>query len=181
MALPADEVAEPGGDRLVGDEVLQEERRRPQHQEDEPHEEELHPVVAEQAAGRMARDQRHDAADEDRNGRVERRHREAGEKEQRDQAARLPRIVPVEGEQPGGRRRLRRQRGRLEQTLEETEWRHRLCSCRRRGRHRHSRVVTLTFGTPFCAVIASAAKQSPTSKSMPPAGDCFVGLMASSQ
>jgi hypothetical protein len=42
-------------------------------------------------------------------------------------------------------------------------------------------VVILTFSTQFCAVIASAAKQSPTSKGALPAGDCFVGLAASSQ
>jgi hypothetical protein len=52
---------------------------------------------------------------------------------------------------------------------------------------RWQRIWLLTFSTQFCAVIASAApstsaqEQSRTSKRAMPAGDCFVGLAASSQ
>ena len=114
VALPADQVRETGGDRLVRDQALQQKGTRPHQQEDERHAKELRPGLRQQRARRMVRDQRHHAPDEDRDRRVERSHHEAREEQRHHQPARLPRVMPIKRRKPRRRRGVGRERGRLQ-------------------------------------------------------------------
>ena len=81
----------PGIDRLIGDQVLEGDARPgARRAARRPCRAAAAKRRASSVAGRVARDQRHDAADEDRNGRVEQRHQRARRRTARPRGARLP-------------------------------------------------------------------------------------------
>ena len=121
MALPANEVGEAGDDPLVGDQILQQQRRRPRNQQDQRHADELRPIVVQQRARRVGRDQGHDPADKDRDRRVENRHDKAGDEEGGDEVPRLPGVMPIKRPEPSRRRCPGRDGGRLQEAFEKPE------------------------------------------------------------
>ena len=110
-----------GGDGLVGDQGLQQQGHGPQHQQHGDHAQQLRPGLAQQRSRLVVGDQRDDAADEDRNGRIQHRHQEAGHEQRADEPARLARVMPIEGDEPRRRHRILRRRRRLEEALEEAK------------------------------------------------------------
>jgi hypothetical protein len=119
MALPANQVANLGGDRLIGHDVLRGQRQRPQHQQHQRHAEQHRPEAGEQRLGRARRDQGDDAAHENRDQRIEQRQRKAGREQSREQAFGLAGKMPIERDQPGRRLGIARDRGRPQQPLEQ--------------------------------------------------------------
>ena len=125
VILPAHEIGEARIDRLVGDELLEGDRHWPRDQQHGCHAGKLRPSLAEQSVGRMARGERHESPDEDRDGGVEEGHHGTGDEERANEMTNLPRVMPIERRQPRRRLRVRRQRRGLEQFLEEGEDGHR--------------------------------------------------------
>ena len=78
VILPAYQVHQAGGDRLVGDQNAQQQRGRAQHGHHRGHGEQLVPVLAEDCLGRHMADQLDHAADHHGDGDVEQRHQQAG-------------------------------------------------------------------------------------------------------
>ena len=72
----------------------------------------------------MPGDQRHDAADEDRDRRIENRDDEPRHEKSDDEVPRLAHIVPIKRREPGGRRRFRRDRRRLQKIFKKIEYAH---------------------------------------------------------
>ncbi len=121
MVLPADQVGEAGRERLVGDEILREDRERAQEQQHAGHQDELRHRLAQQFVRLVRADQRDDAAEEERDGGVEQRDREPGREQAEDEAARLAHVMPVEARQAFRRRAWRHRAGGLQQALEDPE------------------------------------------------------------
>ena len=108
VALPAHQVADIGGDRLVCHDVLSGDRGWPREQQHQRHAEQKRSVVGEQVLGLRAGDEGHDPADEDRDHGVEQRHQEAGDEQRCEQALGLAGKVPIERHQAGRRHGLLR-------------------------------------------------------------------------
>ena len=105
VALPANQIGKAGDDRLIGNQVLHQHRRRADHQQNQRHPEQLRPRVVQHRVRRAARHHRHHAADEYRYRRVEQRHHQASRKQRRHQAAGLTRMMPIERAEEARRRR----------------------------------------------------------------------------
>ena len=123
MALPADQVADIGRDRLVGDHALRGHGERPRHQQHHRHAGEQGPIIGHQPFRPACGQQRDDAADEHRDHRIEQRDHEAGDEQRGQQPLRLAGKVPIERHQRGRRLGGRRQRCGLEHALQEGEHR----------------------------------------------------------
>ena len=122
VALPADQVGEAGDDGLVGDQVLQGQRRRPQRRAgSSAMPTSCRHASRSNASGIAARHQRDDAAHEDRDRGVEHSDDKAGGEERQDQPPHLPRIMPVERAQPRRRRGWGGLGSRVELAFEEAE------------------------------------------------------------
>ena len=126
MALPARQVGEAGDQRLVGDQRRGEMRDRPQHQQQQRHPEELPAGGLPDGVRRLRGHQRGDAADKDRDRRIEQRDDEPGHEQRAQQTGDLPHEMPIEADKRVraaelGRRYVRRLLGRLDQAFEETE------------------------------------------------------------
>ena len=105
VVLPADHVGDIGRDRLVGDEILSRDRKRPADQQHRRHAGKDVPLLRDQRLRIAGGDQRHHVAHEHGDGGVEQRDHEARDEQHREQPFGLPGKMPIEADQR--RRRLR--------------------------------------------------------------------------
>jgi hypothetical protein len=144
VILPADQVADIGGDRLVGHDVLRRQRKRAQQQEHERHRAEDRPELVEELVRLARRDERDDAAHEHRDQRIEHRHAEAGDEQPDEQALGLAGKMPIEADQPGGWLWLLGHGGRLQEPFEHSKHDTLAKTTARHGRHRLRRRAART-------------------------------------
>ena len=118
VALPADERGRARYERVVPDRDVDQQHQRPHDEHQRHHADEQRPLALERrhAIGRFH--QRHEAPDEERNHRIEQRHRQARREHRREPAFGLLDEMPIELEQPGRRRAGRGARGPVNTTLE---------------------------------------------------------------
>ena len=122
VVLPADAVGDVGGDRLVHHQMLGDEGERAQHQQHGGHAGKHRPGLgAAESPASVLGDQRHDLADEHRDGDVEQRDDKADGEQAEEQALRLAGEMPIERHQPGRRHRLLGDRRGLQQAFEKAE------------------------------------------------------------
>ena len=114
VILPTNKIREAGVDRLIGNEVLQQECRWSGDQQYGTHADELRLAIPKQGCRRVARKQPDDAADEQRNSRIERSCDEASAEQSDNEESNLPDIVPIEAQEPVGGRGFRLARGGVE-------------------------------------------------------------------
>jgi hypothetical protein len=114
VILPAHQVGEAGIDRLVGEQVLHRLHAGTQDQQYHGHADELRPRIGEGGLGPQPGQQGHNAADEHRDRRVEHGGDRADDEQRDQQPLHLARVMPIERAQALGRRRIGRQRGRLQ-------------------------------------------------------------------
>jgi hypothetical protein len=114
VVLPADAIGDVGRNRLIDQQMLDGERRRTQHQQDDRHAEEPRPGGRQQRFRPAFRHQRHHLANEDRYHHVEQRNDHADRKQANEQRFGLPGEMPIESGQAGWRLCTVRHRGRCE-------------------------------------------------------------------
>ncbi len=129
MALPADERGRAGNERVVADRHVAQHDERAHDEHEADHAEQERPLAGERAHAVGRLHERDQAADEERDDGVEQRDEQARREHRAVPALRLANEVPVERDQPLGRRAHGRARGHGNVEVEEF---HRNCRAARR-------------------------------------------------
>ena len=152
MALPADEVGERAGQRLIGDEIARQDDAGARDQHDQRHAGEPGPGVGQEALRRHRRDEGDDAPHEPRHRCVEDGDEEFDHEQGYKQPLGLPREVPIEREQRLRRHRIGRRLGRIQRLFEQVKHRvSRPLMPQRKARGKAEDITNWSMGRPLLA------------------------------